>query len=323
MTGIRVGIFGYGNMGRKHAETIGGLHGVQVIAIVDPRLRVSPRDDIKIAKSPSKAIFEDLDAVIVATPNETHLEMAKVAIQAGVPVLLEKPIAASVAQAKSLLNFAQANQARVMVGQIERFNPVTEAFVQLMKEGTLGTLVQIRSVREGPPPSRFMEDDVAIDLAIHDIDLVRFLTGSEYSWIGSESRTLRDSKASDSLIALGSLQNGASVGHSINWVGARKARYLSVVGERGAVHADLLAGKLYFRPHTSVGSSTPKKIFVDTTKDSLTKEHEAFVRFLRGSGPNPVSLEDAIQSLEVVERLSAVSIHDGGAPPAVRAGKAT
>ena len=117
-----------------------------------------------------------LDAAVVATPNRTHADLAVALLEKGVHVLVEKPIAATVEDARRIIDAARANDRVLMVGQVERFNPAVEA-VKRAIDGD--DVISIQITRVGPFPPRMGEVGVVIDLAVHDIDIIRHLTGSE------------------------------------------------------------------------------------------------------------------------------------------------
>ena len=181
MTRTRVGVIGVGHLGQHHARLLAAMPEVELVAVVDTK----PGRAEEIAKKHGGAALTDaaglvgrVDAVIVATPTASHVDMALSFIEAGVAVLVEKPIAISLDEADRLVEAAAARGTVLAVGHTERFNPAVEQARTLVREPRF-----IEVHRLGTFPERSLDIDVVFDLMIHDLDVVLNLVADEVSAI--------------------------------------------------------------------------------------------------------------------------------------------
>lgn len=167
---LRVAVIGVGHHGRNHARILASLPGVELVAVVDTN---KPRaEELAVANrtrgiTDYRELFGGVDAVTVATPTELHAEIGTAFLRAGVPALVEKPLARSVAEADALIEAAAAAGTVLAVGHTERFNPAVEA-----ARPTLADPRFIEVHRLGTFPERSLDIDVVFDLMIHDLDVV-------------------------------------------------------------------------------------------------------------------------------------------------------
>jgi predicted dehydrogenase len=172
-----VGVIGVGHLGRHHARILSSLSGATLVAVVDTN---RPRAQEIAAAMHTRALFDasellgQVDAVTVAVPTERHCEIALPFLNAGVAVLVEKPMARSVAEADELIAAAAKEGAILGVGQTERFNPAVAAARPLLTDPRF-----IEVHRLGTFPERSLDIDVVFDLMIHDLDVVLSLVGAE------------------------------------------------------------------------------------------------------------------------------------------------
>ncbi|MCY7390349.1 MAG: Gfo/Idh/MocA family oxidoreductase, partial [Leptolyngbyaceae cyanobacterium CAN_BIN12] len=169
---IRVGVVGVGNMGQHHTRVLSMLKDVELVGISD----INMERGIDTASKYRVRFFEDyrdllphIDAVCVAVPTRLHHSVGLACLQAGVHVLIEKPIAASITEGESLVNAAAESQCILQVGHIERFNP---AFQELSKVLKTEELLALEAHRMSPYSDRANDVSVVLDLMIHDIDLL-------------------------------------------------------------------------------------------------------------------------------------------------------
>ena len=177
MTPLRVAVIGVGHLGQHHARLLAGLDDVRLAGVVDINL---PRAQEIAAKYGTKAfadareVLQAVDAVTIATPTVTHVDIALPFVEAGVPVLVEKPLAAGLADADRLLEASARTGTLVAAGHTERFNPAVAAALPLV---TSPRFVEVH--RLGTFPERSLDIDVIFDLMIHDLDLLLTVAGSE------------------------------------------------------------------------------------------------------------------------------------------------
>jgi predicted dehydrogenase len=175
---LRAAVVGVGHLGRHHARILSSVDGATLAAVVDvnePRAReiagacggARPLTDFR-------SLAGQVDLVSVATPTETHAEIAAFFLERGVPVLVEKPLARSVAEADAIIAAAAKSGAALAVGHTERFNPAVVAARPAVKNPQF---VEVH--RLGTFPERSLDIDVVFDLMIHDLDLVLALVQSE------------------------------------------------------------------------------------------------------------------------------------------------
>ena len=174
---LRAAVIGVGHLGRHHARVYAELPDVELAAVVD----TNPRRAAGIAQKYDcerlgdyRKITDRVDAVSVAVPTEGHFEIAKAFLEAGVPVLVEKPIAMTVEEGEELVKIARAGGVVLQVGHVERFNPAVMSVQQL-----IGPPKFIESHRLSPYSFRSTDIGVVLDLMIHDIDIILHLADSE------------------------------------------------------------------------------------------------------------------------------------------------
>ena len=174
---LRVAVIGVGHLGKHHARILSSLPGVELVAVVDTN---RARAEEIAAASGTHAVFDyteligKVDAVTTAVPTELHRDVALPFLKAGVPVLVEKPMARSLEEADQLIKAAAAAGVILAVGQTERFNPALAAARPLITDPRF-----IEVHRLGTFPERSLDIDVVFDLMIHDIDVVLSLVDSD------------------------------------------------------------------------------------------------------------------------------------------------
>jgi predicted dehydrogenase len=174
---LRIAVIGVGHLGRHHARILSTLPGAHLVAVVDTN--VARAREIAAAHGVEPAfdyrdVLGRVDAVTIAVPTELHSEIALPFLQAGVPVLVEKPMARSLAEADAMIAAATTAGARLAVGHTERFNPAVDAARALVTDPRF-----IEVHRLGTFPDRSLDIDVVFDLMIHDLDVVLSLVKSD------------------------------------------------------------------------------------------------------------------------------------------------
>jgi len=174
---LRAAVIGVGHLGRHHARILSSIEGARLEAVVDvnePRAREIASAAGARALTNVRELVGQVDLVSIATPTETHAEIAGLFLEQGIPVLVEKPLSRSVAEADAIIAAAARSGATLAVGHTERFNPAVLAarpavdhprFVEVHRLGTF--------------PERSLDIDVVFDLMIHDLDLVLSIVQSE------------------------------------------------------------------------------------------------------------------------------------------------
>jgi predicted dehydrogenase len=176
---IRLGVVGLGSMGRRHLETLARLQVGKLSAVAtrsaDKRAAASVEFGVA-AVADYRELDEQVDAVVVSVPTVLHAEVATFFLERGVHVLVEKPIAATLDEARELIDTAKRSGALLMVGHIERFNPAYLCLQELLQaRGGIQALtgnVVIQAFRMGPFDGRIQDVGVEHDLMIHDVDAI-------------------------------------------------------------------------------------------------------------------------------------------------------
>src|ERR1700741_4880778 len=205
-----------------------------------------------------------VDAVTIAAPTHLHREIAIDCAGRGIHVLVEKPIASTVEESRATVGAARRAGVTLMVGHVERFNPAVESIKKAIKDQNI---LSIAITRVGPFPPRMSNVGVVIDLAVHDIDLIRWFTDSEIVEIQPQ---LSSAVAEREDIALLQFRTASGVLAHINtnWITPFKARSVTVATRNKYVMGDLLTRQVtecfgfqpdgsYSMRHLSVGHSEP------------------------------------------------------------------
>jgi UDP-N-acetylglucosamine 3-dehydrogenase len=315
---LRAGVVGLGMMGRNHVRVWDELiPDVDLVAVADPDATAVARATLgRRARgfSDPEAMLaeEELDLVSIVAPTSLHLPLCLAALRAGANVLVEKPIAATRDEALEMMAVAEAAGRMLTVGHIERFNPAIRELRRRLDAGELGRLFQVHATRLGPFPARIRDVGVVVDLGPHDIDIMRFLIGSEPIRIFAETERRIHTDHEDLFNGIMKFENGVIGILDINWLTPTKRRTLTVTGERGMYVADYIAQDLVFYPNedaaetwvnpaargavTSVAEGEMMRRAV-RRREPLLVELEEFARAVSDGGPPPVPPHDAMVAL--------------------------
>ncbi len=302
---LRAGVIGLGMMGRNHVRVWDELiDDVELVAVADPDAgavrRATQGRNMRGYESVEQLLAtESLDLLSVVAPTSLHLEIALQALRAGVHVLVEKPIASDRAEAEQMIAAAREARRLLTVGHIERFNPAIRELRRRLSAGELGRVFEINATRLGPFPARIRDVGVVVDLAPHDLDVMRYLLGSEPIRLYAETEQRIHTDHEDLFVGIMKFDNGAVGVLDINWLTPTKKRTLSVTGERGMYVADYIAQDLVFFPNpadASVAEGEMVRRHVER-REPLVVELEAFARAVRDGGPPPVDPHEAMVAL--------------------------
>lgn len=306
-----------GVMGQNHARVLTELDEFELIGVFDPFIESPPTIYKNVLMPDLKALLElQPEYCVIASPTSNHFQVAEMMIKANVNILIEKPITLNTEESYKLQFVLANSNIKAAVGHIERFNPALITLREKLNEQFLGQVFSVSTFREGPHPTRIQDVGVIKDLAIHDFDIMHWLFATEYRWLKSATTALPDHFFEDHLIAVGQLENGVSVSHSVNWISPVKRRTITVLGQKGALVADLLLGDLTFfengvfpsewdslnRIKGSIGGSVHK--FAVNKVEPLKTEHKEFYSYLMNKGKTQLaSLADGHYALSVAEKL--------------------
>lgn len=301
-TPLKVGVAGVGVMGRNHARVLSDIRDFDVTTIFDmddlTARGVAELYDATPVTTVQAFVDAGLDAAVVSTPNRTHADLSVALLEKGVHVLVEKPIAATVEDARRMIDAARANDRVLMVGQVERFNPAVEAVKRAIADEKV---ISIQITRVGPFPPRMGEVGVVIDLAVHDIDIIRHLTNSEVAEVQPQLARTRAEREDTALLQF-RMDNGVIAHITTNWVTPYKTRTLQVATANKFVVADLMTRQVteYFGQQPDGSYST--RGVMSWPAEPLKRELESFAHAIRTGEAPAVTGEDGLRNLEVALR---------------------
>ena len=303
MSRLRIGVAGVGHFGRYHALKVAASERATLVGVHDPneeRAKAigweSGAPDLGF-----DALLAVADALIIAAPAERHHVLAAAALRAGKHVLVEKPIAATLAEADELAALAAAHQCVLQVGHLERFSAAHAAL-----SGRLGAPLYIDAVRIAPFKARGTDVSVILDLMIHDLDLALAVgRGAPFAVEGEGARVANDEI--DEAEAEVSFDDGFVARFRSSRVAAGPERTMRLVFPSGELRIDFLTG--------AFENTTPFALdedFASTPdgRDRLGASLHAFLRAARGETSRP--LADAVDGVRALDLALAVQQAAGG-----------
>ncbi|MBE9375429.1 Gfo/Idh/MocA family oxidoreductase [Saccharopolyspora sp. HNM0983] len=328
---LRVGLIGAGRMGGQHAGFLARDQGVELVAVADPV-------DDRIAAEHGARQFTDhrdllaspgLDAVLVASPNHLHVPMALDCIAAGVPVLLEKPVATSHAAAAELVAAEAAADVPVLVGHHRRHHPAVTAAREIIRSGGIGDLVAVNGTWLTRKDDAYFEQSwrrepgagVLLINLVHDLDLLRYLCGEITGVQACTSNAVRgyDVEETAAVIvrfagsAVGSFLISDAVVAPWGWDQATEddptfpyrpdGSCYSIAGTRGSLSFPQLA-HYYHEGRSDWTQPLSVRFEPKAAGDSYSNQLAHFARVVRGEEEPAVSVADAARTLAVVEAVS-------------------
>lgn len=324
---VRVGVVGCGYWGSKHVRVLSSLPGVEQVVVIDPRL--ARREELTrafpstIAFGTLREALDEVDAVVVATPPSTHMALGLQAMYAGKDVLIEKPLATSVDEARQLAACTEDTGRVLLVGHTFEYNAAVWALAEQMGSGALGDIYYLDSARLN---LGLYQSDVNViwDLAPHDISIANHLLGGPpdtvTAWGSSHAHLSYEDVA---FVRMGYRDLDVVAQLHVSWLDPCKVRRITVVGSRqmavyndmaseeklrvydkGLDHAadltcDLTAPALHERPVTyRYGSITSPYLQVN---EPLSVQDEHFVDCVRGLATPRTDVYNGLRVVEVLE----------------------
>ncbi len=313
---VRVGVVGVGAMGANHARVYRELPEVDLVGVCDHDEALARRvaAEYGTASLEFDALLEQCDAVTVAVPTNAHYDVVSTCLDAGVDVLVEKPIAETVEQGQALKEQACEAGRILQVGHIERFNPAVQTVAELVDDLEV---ICIEAERLGPPVNRMARGNVVFDLMVHDVDIVDALLG----------------KRPNSVVATG-VEEGQYAAATLTYddvvasltasrVTQKKVRKLTVTARECLLEVDYLQQSVLIHR-----DSYPEYLIDDGQRryrhesvierprvdngEPLRHELEEFVDAARTGSEPPVTAEDGIEALRTVQDISSLAFESDG-----------
>ena len=248
---MRIAVVGVGAMGRNHVRILKNITQVSKIYVCDIEQK---KLDATFKQFGIQNYYHDidlllekevLDGIILATPPDTHLKLAKKILAKKIPLLIEKPIARNIAEAEEIISIAEENNSLLTIGHTERFNPVISKIQEFMAEGILSNIYLINTRRVGPFPKRLLGnvEGVLIDLAVHDFDIIRHLGGSITN---IKSQIIKSGNQEIYVKTLMDLENGIKASSEFSWITPFRERIIELYGSSGMIRADYFNQEVWF-----------------------------------------------------------------------------
>jgi len=323
---MRTAVVGAGKMGAIHAKVYDRLPQSDFVAVVD----IDAKKAKRLAKKYNTEAFTDcadilgkVDAVTIATPTGSHVELAKVFIENNIAVMIEKPLAVDVQEGRRIVELAREKNSLVAVGHSERCNPVVQAMKRLNIEPKF-----IEASRISPYPFRSTDIGVVLDVMIHDIDIILSLASSEIVKVDAVGVSVIDEKE-DICNARIVFENGCIANITASRLALKTERKVRVFSRQAYLSVD------YFKKSGTIIKADPnidvvkkirelkkagkfellktkwsdllhiEKLEIDD-KEPLRFEQEAFLRSVADRREKPeVSAEEGLAAMECAERILA------------------
>lgn len=299
---LRIGVIGTGVMGKHHARIYAGLENVELVGISDLNLQTAAQ----VAEEYKTKAYTDYrelikaekpDAVSIAVPTIYHRDVALFAMDHGIHVLVEKPIAHTVYAAMEMEAKAREKKVKLMVGHIERFNPAITQLKSALDGGMIGDVVAMSAKRVGPFTNRITDVGVIIDVGVHDIDIMSYLYNDMINGVYTSAGDCHGTNETYAMMML-KFQNGGTGIIETNRLTPRKIRQLTVTGTKGYAVADYIEQSLTVNNGVMY---TPEISKVEPLKAELTH----FVDCIENDRSPLVNGVEGIHALQVA--LAAVS----------------
>jgi myo-inositol 2-dehydrogenase / D-chiro-inositol 1-dehydrogenase len=313
---IRFAVLGAGRIGRVHGRAIASVPGASLVAVAEPDAAAAQAmaDAYGCAIRSIDAIMaaDDIDAVVICTPTDTHADLIEAAVARGKAVFCEKPIDLSLPRVAACLAAVQAAKGTLMVGFNRRFDPDFMAVKAAIDAGRIGKveMVTITSRDPGPPPAAYITRSGGIfrDMTIHDFDMARWLLGEEVDTVMAAASVLTDPEIS----TLGDYDSvnvilRTATGKQAIITNSRRAAYgydqrIEVLGALGMVAAKNTA-EANIETADAAGFHTPPLLnfFMSRYTAAYANEIAAFVAAVQAGTPTPTTGHDGLMSLALAE----------------------
>jgi UDP-N-acetylglucosamine 3-dehydrogenase len=299
-------VIGAGVMGRHHARILATHPRTRLAGVVE--LNGDRCADWVEAELVHRSIDELLDTAppdfaVVALPTDAHPAAAAALAEAGVHMLIEKPLAADLQGAQEIIQACRAGGVLAAVGHVERHNPAMVELRRRVHGGELGELFLVASERIGPFPDRVRGVGVVKDLATHDLDILPWIAGQPIAMVAAQAYQRIGRDHEDLVVINGRLRDGTVVALQVDWLTPTKARRTRVVGEGGMLVANTLSGELSFYEN---GAQAEGHVVSDALsgREPLLAQMDAFCDLLEGlPGAYAVSLEEGLAAVGLAEAV--------------------
>jgi UDP-N-acetylglucosamine 3-dehydrogenase len=317
---LKVAVIGVGAMGIHHVRNYASLPNARIVAVCDQNSSLGN----SIAKEYNTKFYsdynqlienEDVDAVSIVVPTSLHTKVALTCIKKNISVLIEKPLASSVQEAKKIIAAAAKQNVVLAVGHIERFNPGVMKLHEIISKGIIGDILSIVVKRVGLFPPRIKDVDVVTDLAVHDLDIITNLVGNlPISVTARGGNSIANRKEDHAEIFLDYDKFGCFI--QVNWITPIKIRNIAITGSKGYAELNYVTQKLELYKTVNKKNKTlkfkefvvelgePKKIDIYSNKvEPLKLELENFLSAVKNKRMPKVSGEDGLKAVTLSQKV--------------------
>jgi myo-inositol 2-dehydrogenase/D-chiro-inositol 1-dehydrogenase len=313
---VRFAILGAGRIGQVHARAVTSTPDATLVAIADPvadaAQRVADAYGCDIRSIDEIAASDDVGAVAICTPTNTHADLIEQFAKAGKAVFCEKPIDLSLERVKTCLKTVEAEDATLMVGFNRRFDPDFMALKKSIDGGRIGDveMITLTSRDPGPPPYEYIKVSGGIfrDMTIHDFDVARWLLGEEVETVQAAASVLTDTKIGE-LVDFDSINVilTTASGKQCTITNSRRATYgydqrIEVLGSKGSVSAENHR-EANIEIADSTGYLRPPLLnfFMSRYVNAYANEIAAFVGAVANGSPTPTTGHDGMMALALAD----------------------
>jgi UDP-N-acetylglucosamine 3-dehydrogenase len=300
MKKLGVAVIGAGFWGRNHARVFTELEETELLAVCDINAErakaIAKQFGVKAYTSTAKMLkIKDLDAVSVCTWSTSLAKEALKALKAGKHVLVEKPMAANSKQAETLIKTAEKEGLYLSVGFLMRFIPGLQHIRKAVESQEIGEIVCATAKRVSEWPERIGDVGVVKDLAIHDIDVMRYLFGSDPVAVYAKTGNMRHKKFEDYAHIMLTFERGKNAFIEANWLTPYKTRVLVVTGSRAIAKLDYITQELTIE--TAEKTVQPRIPW----QEPLKLELQHFARCILGKEKPFITGLDGLKALKIAE----------------------
>lgn len=309
---LRAAVIGAGRLGTLHARKYAAIAGVRLTHIVDVEIERAASVAAEVgakALTDYRKLIGEADLVTIASPGVTHHEIASALLRAGIDVLLEKPMAETLAQARELAELASAAGRVLQIGHLERFNPAVVHLHSIVKNPRF-----VECHRLAPFTERGTDVDVVLDLMVHDLDVIMSVAPSEVASIEAVGVAILTDRI-DLANARIRFQSGLIANLVTSRVSARRERKIRFFQPDAYISVDYEARRIqiYRKSPAAPGANFPtiSAEQIDLGEgDPLADEVAAFVASVRSRATPAVSAEDGLRVMALTERIKDVMVTD-------------
>ncbi len=311
---MKIGVIGVGSMGQNHARVLSDLDHLSAVMDSDEELvkSIGKKYDVPYFSDVDELLKSGLDAVTIATPANTHYDIADKVMEKGLDLLVEKPLALNSSNANKIVQKALKEDILLAVGMIERHNPVITTAKTLLDEGDVGEVITLSSKRVSSFPSRVSDMGVIMDLAIHDLDVMRYLSESEIASVYTSGGPSNEGTGyEDHSNILIQFENGVDGLLEVNWLTPHKVRNLWITCSKEYIEIDYINQTMVMSSSQLLEYDVSNLFDIPLEhnirkysvkrQEPLRREMRDFIESIKKGRDPLVDGEDGLKSLEVAE----------------------